>query len=68
MRNVAVNCTRVDYAKYWALRHVLNALPSKDDFIINNNLTSASLWIRSRLSKIISKLGLNRPILFAVLS
>jgi len=42
MRNVAVNCTRGDYAKYWALRHVLNALPSKGDFIINNNVTSAS--------------------------
>ena len=40
MRNVAVNCTRGDYAKYWALRHVLNALllPSKGDFIINDNL------------------------------
>jgi hypothetical protein len=38
MRNVAVNCTRGDYTNYWALRHVLNALPSKGDFIINNNL------------------------------
>ena len=40
MCNVAVNCTRGDYVKYWALRHVLNALllPSKGDFIINSNL------------------------------
>lgn len=44
MRNIAVNCARGDYGKYWALRHVLNALllPSKGDFIININLTSAS--------------------------
>jgi hypothetical protein len=38
MRNVAVNCTRSDYTKYWVLRHVPNALPSKGDFIINNLL------------------------------
>ena len=68
MRNVAVTCTRGDYAKYWALRQVLNALPSKGDFIINNNLPLNPKGIRSRLSKIISKLGLNRPILLAVLS
>jgi hypothetical protein len=70
MRNVAVNCTRGDYAKYWALRHVLNALllSSKGDFIINNNLPLNPKGIRSRLSKIISKLGLSRPILLAVLS
>ena len=42
MRNEAMKCTRNDYAKYWVLRHVPNALPSKGDFIINNNLTSAS--------------------------
>ena len=42
MRNVAVKCARRDYAKYWLLGHVPNALPSKDDFIINYNLTSES--------------------------
>jgi hypothetical protein len=42
MRNVAANCTRRDYAKYWVLRHVRDTLPSKGDFIINYNLTSES--------------------------
>ena len=42
MCNVAVKCTRNDYANYWLLQYVPNALPSKGDFIINNNLTSES--------------------------
>ena len=42
MRNEGLKCTRNDYAKYWLLQHVLNTLPSKGDFIINNNLTSES--------------------------
>ena len=41
MRNEGLKCTRNDYAK-WLLQHVLNTLPSKGDFIINNNLTSES--------------------------
>ena len=42
MRNETLKCTLNDYAKYWLLRDVLNALASKGDFIINNNLTSES--------------------------
>ena len=42
MRNEGLKCTRNDYAKYCLLRHILNALTSNGDFIINNILTSES--------------------------
>jgi hypothetical protein len=42
MRNETLKSTENSYAKYWLLRHVLNAIRSKGDFIININLTSES--------------------------
>ncbi|HET6726994.1 MAG TPA: hypothetical protein VFH19_03085 [Nitrososphaeraceae archaeon] len=58
MCNETLKSTGNSYAKYWLLRHLLNAIPPKGDFIININLTSESKGRKSRLSKIISELGL----------